>query len=161
MACFVGCNGHIHTCDTAFESLDCVVLQKIFFRPTRIFYGPRKANNFHLCVDYIGLFQMSNEPTNENSLLFWTLRIFSWVWKIFFANLCNLSFQTPYHTYVHDHYSLQNKPYDKQDRGKKLPNLENRITFYRIIATMLPPFSAPQFSKWTAYLKSRKKSKFF
>ena len=50
MACFVGCNGHIHTCDTAFESLDCVVLQKIFFRPTRIFYGSRKANNFHLWV---------------------------------------------------------------------------------------------------------------
>ena len=50
MACFVGCNGHIHTCDTAFESSDYIVLPKIFFRPKRIFYGSRKANNFHLWV---------------------------------------------------------------------------------------------------------------
>ena len=48
MACFVGWNGHIHTRDMAFESLDYVVLPKIFFRPKRIFYGSRKANNFHL-----------------------------------------------------------------------------------------------------------------
>ena len=134
---------------------------KNIFRPTRIFYGSKKENIFHLWVHLTFGKVQYNPPTNENYLLFWARRIFSWIWKIFFANLCNLSFQTPYHTYVIDHYNLQNKPYDKQDRGKKLPNLENRITFYRIIATMLPPFSAPQFSKWTAYLKSRKKSKFF
>ena len=44
---------------------------------------------------------------------------------------------------------------------KKLPHLKNRITKPRIIATMLQSFSLPQFSKWTAYLKSRKKSDFF
>ena len=42
-----------------------------------------------------------------------------------------------------------------------MPHLKNRITKPRIIATMLQPFSPPQFSKWTAYLKSRKKSDFF
>ena len=40
-------------------------------------------------------------------------------------------------------------------------HLKNRITNPRIFAPMLPPFPAPQFSKWAAYLKSRKKSKFF
>ena len=94
---------------------------------------------------------MSLEPTNENCLLFWTSRIFSWVWKIFLAKLCNLSFQTPYHTYEYAHYNLQNKPYEKQNRCKKLPHLKNRITKSRIIATMLPLFSAPQYSKWAAY----------
>ena len=104
---------------------------------------------------------MSIEPTNENYSLFWTRRIFCWVWKIFLAKLCNLSFQTPYHTYVYDHYNLQNKPYEKQNRCKKLPHLKNRITKPRIIATKLQPFSPPQFSKWAAYLKSRGKSDFF
>ena len=44
---------------------------------------------------------------------------------------------------------------------KKLPHLKNRITKPRIIATKLQPFSPAQFSKWAAYLKSRKKSDFF
>ena len=46
-------------------------------------------------------------------------------------------------------------------RCKKLPHLKNRITKPRIIATKLQPFSPAQFSKWAAYLKSRKKSDFF
>ena len=45
MACFVGCNGHIQTCHTTFESLDYIVLPKLFFIPKRIFYGSRKVNN--------------------------------------------------------------------------------------------------------------------
>ena len=112
-------------------------------------------------MDYIGIFQISIGPTNENYLLFWTHRIFSWVWKIFWAKLCNLSFQMSYHTYVYNHYNLQNKPCEKRNRCKKSPHLINRITKSRIIATMLQPFSASQFSKWAAYLKSRKKSDFF
>ena len=121
MACFVACNGRIHTCHTFIESLDCLVLQKIIFRATRIFYGSRETHQSHLGAQLVDIWkcEIYNPPINEINEDFSTCRIFSWLWKLFFANLSNLSFQWTHHRYVYDHYNVQNKPCEwKQNRGK-------------------------------------------